>query len=101
MSRCVISPWPESVLPVPAFLLEDSKSDRVPGSQLFSPVQLLQRMTIPFDQRSVCDSHQTCVHTEAKRDAIERAMKDTPGFDGEVEKYTISDKNLLQLLYGL
>ena len=39
--------------------------------------------------------------TEAKRNAIERAMKDTPGFDGEVEKYTISDKNLLQLLYGL
>ena len=39
--------------------------------------------------------------TEAKRYAIEQAMKDTPGFGGNAEKYTVTDKGLLQLLYAL
>ena len=39
--------------------------------------------------------------TEAKRYAIEQAMKNTPGFGGNAEKYTVTDKGLLQLLYAL
>lgn len=39
--------------------------------------------------------------TEATREAISRAMQDSPETGGKAGKYTVTDENLLQLLYGL